>query len=690
MTQHLHVVPPPPQHTLAALDAEQVQRFLAALDPTAERFIFQTFDDGPEKRRKMARTLPGTLADLHTTLAGLNQQGAGVFVTINEVAGDRRKAENVARVRAVFADFDHTAPPDLLPLPPSIRVQSGHGQHLYWLVDGMPRERFSATQKAIAAMLGSDPSVSDLPRVMRLPGTWHHKDPANPVPVELIECRPERRYTSEEIEAAFPPAAPASEQPPTPPPHDTPLAGSDSYARQAVAKAMAAVQQALPGTRNETLNREAHGLYGLAKAGRLDQEEVTEVLREAAAAAGLSDEEISATLFSALSAARPRHEGLDRQGGSLPPAADWQPPSPIEAHEWQQSRLTPPALVERYLYADLSLLVAAGGTGKTTLALWEAVHIVLERPLYGRTTKGGWVLFLTAEDPREQLVARLRRVCEGMRLTEAELAQVWQRVRISDVSGAPFKLAVNDGAGNIITTANVERLTETLANDPPALMVVDPYVSFGPGEASVNDGAQAMVTAARQIMRALGCCVRFIHHTGQEAARSAFKDQYTGRGGTALPDGSRMVAVLTPVEDHSIAPAPLHPLLADGGQLLELSLPKLSYCPPQQPILIARQGWRLEWAERPSDAEIAAERDREDEAAVLRFIQSALDRGEKHTRRSIEEQHERIGIPRNRVRAAVTQLIEQGHLEIRNLPREARRGQRKDYLHPVRPVASFL
>lgn len=687
MTQQhpsLAIVPPPP-----SLDVEQAQRFLAALDPAAERFVFQTFNDSPEKRRELARTLPGTLADLHTTLAGLNQQGAGVFVTINEVAGDRRKAENVTRVRAIFADFDNTAPPDVLPLPPSIRVQSGRGVHLYWLVDRMPLERFQAVQKAIAARLGSDPSVSDLPRVMRLPGSLHRKDTA-PVPVRLIECHPERRYTSEEIEAAFPPAAPASEQPPTPPPHDTHLAGSDPYASRAVAHAVAAVQQALPGTRNEMLNREAHGLYGLAKAGRLDQEEVTEALREAAAAAGLRDDEISTTLFSALSAARPRYEGMDRQGGSLPPAADWQPPPPIKRHEWGQARLTPPALVERYLYADLSLLVAAGGTGKTTLALWEAVHIVLERPLYGRTTKGGWVLFLTAEDPREQLVARLRKVCEGMRLTDAELAQVRERVRISDVSGAPFKLAVNDGAGNIITTANVERLTEALADDPPALMVVDPYVSFGPGEASVNDGAQAMVTAARQIMRALGCCVRFIHHTGQEAARSAFKDQYTGRGGTALPDGSRMVAVLTPVEDHSIAPAPLRPLLADGGQLLELSLPKLSYCPPQQPILIARQGWRIEWAEKPSTSEITAERDREDEAAMLRFIRSALKRGEKHTRRSIEEQHERIGLPRNRVRAAVSHLTEQGHLEIRNLPREERRGQRKDYLHPVQPVMSFL
>ena len=45
------------------------------------------------------------------------------------------------------------------------------------------------------------------------------------------------------------------------------------------------------------------------------------------------------------------------------------------------AKLTPKRVVEDYLFADVALLIAPGKTGKTTLALWEAVHIVLGRPL---------------------------------------------------------------------------------------------------------------------------------------------------------------------------------------------------------------------------------------------------------------------------------------------------------------------
>ncbi len=360
----------------------------------------------------------------------------------------------------------------------------------------------------------------------------------------------------------------------------------------------------------------------------------------------------------------------------------WHPPEPITEEEWQAARLAPAALVERYLYADLALLVAAGGTGKTTLALWEAVHIALERPLYGRKSRGGWVLFLTGEDSREQLTARLREVCKGMGLAELDLSRVRERVRISDLSGQPFKFAANV-MGDVILTANVDRLIEALRDDPPALVVVDPYVSFGPGEASVNDGAQAMVLAARRLIRALGCCVRFIHHVGQEAARSATRDQYTGRGGTALPDGSRMVAVLSTLEDHDIAPPELRPLLEGGGQLLELSLPKLSYCPPQRPILIARNGWEIAWAERPDENQAALERAQADELAALRFIQAQLAEGKKHTIASAKEQYELSGVPRNRLRAAIGRLLADGRLQLRDLPEHERRGGRKQYLHPI-------
>ncbi|TAN84042.1 MAG: hypothetical protein EPN14_02525 [Gallionella sp.] len=115
---------------------------------------------------------------------------------------------------------------------------------------------------------------------------------------------------------------------------------------------------------------------------------------------------------------------------------DFAVPEPITALEWSNARPTPDCIVQDLFYADVAVLIAPGGMGKTTLELKEAVHIVLGLPLYGLTVhKPGGVLFITAEDSREMLVARLRAICHAMQLTDVDIAIVMQRIRIADVSG---------------------------------------------------------------------------------------------------------------------------------------------------------------------------------------------------------------------------------------------------------------
>src|SRR5690349_13468781 len=84
----------------------QVRQFLTRLDPEAKFFAFQTFDDTPAKRRELARVVHGNFDLVADKLDALQQQRAGVFVTVNETDGIGRQAHNVRRVRAVFADLD--------------------------------------------------------------------------------------------------------------------------------------------------------------------------------------------------------------------------------------------------------------------------------------------------------------------------------------------------------------------------------------------------------------------------------------------------------------------------------------------------------------------------------------------------------------------------------------------------------
>lgn len=200
----------------------EARRFLDALDPEAESFTFQTFDD-KGKRGELARTIHGALDDVLDTLVRLNGQGAGIFVTINETDGTGRKEENIVRVRAVFADFDppKTRPaPAKYPIEPHIVVESSPGKHhAYWLVDGMGLDAFTAAQTAVIEALGSDPPVKDLPRVMRIPGFDHHKTDI-PYRVRLIQAEQFLDYPVDAITAAFPPVVTGNHHSDAPSPDD--------------------------------------------------------------------------------------------------------------------------------------------------------------------------------------------------------------------------------------------------------------------------------------------------------------------------------------------------------------------------------------------------------------------------------------------------------------------------------------
>ena len=162
------------------------QRYCERLDPKGI-FTFQTFDDDKDRKDfRLAKVYHGTLEQHANDLTRLNQAGAGIFVMINRGDGAvhegkktcRTKA-NVVAVRALFADADGVPIEPILRKspPPHILVESSPDKwHVYWLTNDTPLAEFTARQQAIAVHLGTDPAVTDIPRVLRLPGFYHQKD----------------------------------------------------------------------------------------------------------------------------------------------------------------------------------------------------------------------------------------------------------------------------------------------------------------------------------------------------------------------------------------------------------------------------------------------------------------------------------------------------------------------------------
>jgi hypothetical protein len=139
--------------------------------------------------------LHGTLDEVWPKILALNTPaiGAGIFITPNETDFSGRSTENIVRARALFSDADgeeqtacSTAVIKACNAAPSMTVISGDGPHRYYFCSDIPLDQFSTLQKSLALKLGTDRNVHDLPRVMRLPGTLHLKDPTNPRLVKLV------------------------------------------------------------------------------------------------------------------------------------------------------------------------------------------------------------------------------------------------------------------------------------------------------------------------------------------------------------------------------------------------------------------------------------------------------------------------------------------------------------------------
>lgn len=181
--------------------------FLQWLDPDAESFVFQTFDDA---KRGMGGSTYGA-PSLTEELRNLNAHGFGVSVTINELMGDSRRSEHVTRIRAAWFDDDSSSSPEdrEWPLPPSVIVQTSASRfHYYWLVsdhwaaDDKGREDFRGVMSALVEM-GADRNARDIARAMRLPGSYHRKGEPFLVSIVYPQEGEAKRYSREELVSAF-------------------------------------------------------------------------------------------------------------------------------------------------------------------------------------------------------------------------------------------------------------------------------------------------------------------------------------------------------------------------------------------------------------------------------------------------------------------------------------------------------
>lgn len=164
---------------------------------------------------KGAKAVPirGTLAVCWEAVCKWNLAGYGAHITVNQMDGDGRKLANVQYIRAHVVDLDDlaivqqafAAVSAWYPAP-SFYVQSSAGKyHVYWpAVPYTGNDRYQVIARKLVAKFNSDPGVIDAAHTLRLPGTFHLKNPSSP---QLVKCAGMAGYgyvtSAETMEAAL-------------------------------------------------------------------------------------------------------------------------------------------------------------------------------------------------------------------------------------------------------------------------------------------------------------------------------------------------------------------------------------------------------------------------------------------------------------------------------------------------------
>lgn len=177
--------------------------FLGAIFEPEDIIEFRPLPPAAGRRWSPLPEIPDVVEWLQKLNADEHQRVHAYFGANPRKAAGASQAEGVKLARCLFADFDGGVILEdayarikaaSLPWPTAI-LESGGGVHAWWRLDEPMTDAtaWHERMKAIASAVGSDQSICDWPRIMRLPGFINWKHEQRPYAV-LKDCDGSRVY----------------------------------------------------------------------------------------------------------------------------------------------------------------------------------------------------------------------------------------------------------------------------------------------------------------------------------------------------------------------------------------------------------------------------------------------------------------------------------------------------------------
>jgi hypothetical protein len=198
-----------------------------------------------------------------------------------------------------------------------------------------------------------------------------------------------------------------------------------------------------------------------------------------------------------------------------------------------------------YLRSFVSVLASAGGIGKTSLQIVEALAIVTGRPLLGEEVKertNVWIVNL--EDPLEEIQRRVIAAMQHYKITPEEV-----RGRLFVNAGRDFslKFGIQTREGVLPNTKLVEYLCKQIPQKKIGCVFIDPFVGAHSINENDNMAVNAIVAEIRRVADETKSAIGLVHHIRKGNGEDASIDSVRGAG--SLIGAARAARVVNKVSE---------------------------------------------------------------------------------------------------------------------------------------------
>ncbi len=173
--------------------------------------------------------------------------------------------------------------------------------------------------------------------------------------------------------------------------------------------------------------------------------------------------------------------------------------------------------VRRFIYGThyirkfVSLDVAPGGVGKSTLVIAEALAIASGKTILGeRVHERGRVWYFNGEDPMDEINRRVVATMAYHRITPEDIGD---NLFLDSGRSQPIVVGVQTRDGALIQEPVVEAVVDAIRRHKIDVMTLDPFVSTHQVSENDNNAIERVAKTWSHIADLTGCSINLVHHS---------------------------------------------------------------------------------------------------------------------------------------------------------------------------------